>query len=235
MNVKIKKNLMEIFDTIASSYAYSRRKPWNLILKELRGSLGRIVDIGCGPGQYSTVLLKNAGVEVFCIDFSLKMLEIARKRLIRNNLYCRAHIVQADIEHLPFRNNVFNAAVYVATIHHLPTFEARLNSLKEIFRTLKPKGKVVVTAWSILQPRFFKILVKNILLKIVKPNIILGDTYIPWRRGDTVLKRFYHLFLPWELKSLCRKAGFEILKAGKYNVKAKVFPENYYVVGLKGK
>jgi len=235
MNVQIKRELMEVFDAIASSYAYSRRRPWRLILDELSGVSGRIADIGCGPGQYSAAVLRKPRIEAVCIDFSFEMLRIACKRLVKNDVYGRAHLVQADIENLPFRNNAFDSAIYVATIHHLPTHNSRLRSLREIFRTLKPKAKIVVTAWSILQPRFFKILVKNALLKIVKPDIKIGDTYVPWKHKGKVLKRFYHLFLPWELMDLCREAGFEILKAGGYKVKAKVFPENYYVVGLKRK
>ena len=235
MNVQIKRELMEVFNTIASSYAYSRRRPWRLILDELSGVSGRIADIGCGPGQYSTALLRKPRIEVVCIDFSFEMLRIACKRLVKNDVYGKAHLVQADIENLPFRNNAFDSAIYVATIHHLPTHNSRLRSLREIFRTLKPKAKIVVTAWSILQLRFFRILVKNALLKIVKPDIKMGDAYVPWKHKGKVLKRFYHLFLPWELMDLCREAGFEILKAGGCKVKAKVFPENYYVVGLKRK
>jgi len=235
MNVQIKKELMEVFDTIASSYAYSRKRPWSFILNELNSVSGKVADVGCGPGQYSVALLGKLRIEAFCIDFSFEMLKIARKRFIRNNVYGRAHLIQADIENLPFRNDVFNSAVYVATIHHLPTYDSRLRSLKEVFRTLKPGAKFVVTAWSILQPRFFKVLIRNALLKIVKPSMRLGDTYVSWKHKGKVLKRFYHLFLPWELTDLCREAGFEILKAGGYKVKAKVFPENYYVVGLKRK
>jgi len=233
MKINEKRELMKIFDEIASSYAYSRGRPWDIVFEILTDSPKNIVDIGCGPGHNSLLTLRKSLAEVFCVDFSMEMLKIACKRFIRNNVYQRAHLVLADIEFLPFRENSFERAIYIATIHHLPSHGSRLNSLKEVFRILKPKGKALITAWALLQPRFFKVLFKNALLKIVNPNKCLGDTYVPWRRKGRVLKRFYHLFLPHELRKLCCKVGFKILKSGGYKVKAKVFPENYYVIGLK--
>lgn len=55
--------------------------------------------------------------------------------------------VVADIAHLPFKSGVFEGAVSLHTIHHLP-LEDHLGAYEEVYRMLKPgSSAVVVNGW----------------------------------------------------------------------------------------
>lgn len=231
---KVKRDLREIFDKIAQSYAYTRLKPWNIVLNVINKKTKVLGDMGCGPGQNIQYILKNAvWVRVIGVDISRQMLLITMKRLKRRKLYERTDLVEADLEFLPFRNSVFDSLIYIASIHHLPSKKARLNAVLEAKRVLKKRGKVLITVWSLLQKRFIKTVFKNMFLKILGKRKSLGDVFIPWKHKGVAYFRYYHLFTPWELKSLIRSSGLVILGFGGLRVKSKLLPENYFALGCK--
>jgi SAM-dependent methyltransferase len=68
-----------------------------------------------------------------------------------SELKIESFTLDLEIEpHLPFEDNYFEAVTLLAVVEHLdPTLMAKL--FKEVYRTLKPGGKVVLTtpaAWS---------------------------------------------------------------------------------------
>lgn len=230
----IKNDLRKIFNEIAQSYAYSRLKPWPIVLEVMKENSRVIGDIGCGPGHNTQFLLeKHSKIEVIGLDISYGMIKIAKKRMLKRGLYSRFHPVEADTEHLPFREKSFDGLAYIAVIHHLPSSMSRINALKDAFRVLKENGRIVITVWALIQGRFLPTLIKNVPLRILGLRQNIGDVFIPWRTQGKVLLRFYHLFLPWELIEITKQAGFKILKRGSLKIKARILPENYYIIGCK--
>jgi ubiquinone/menaquinone biosynthesis C-methylase UbiE len=74
------------YDTVASSYAALVRDKLDgapyvrgvlAMFAELVRGHGQVVDVGCGPGDL-TALLAGAGVDVFGVDLSPAMVELAR-------------------------------------------------------------------------------------------------------------------------------------------------------------
>lgn len=92
-----------------------------------------ILDLGCGTGG-SFSLLRNFGV-VVGLDNSWLALSHARKRDMK-------HLTLGDALSLPFVDNSFDL---VATLDVLEHLEDDRQALKEIWRVLKPEGKVVFT------------------------------------------------------------------------------------------
>jgi demethylmenaquinone methyltransferase/2-methoxy-6-polyprenyl-1,4-benzoquinol methylase len=68
------------------------------------------------------------------VDVSLKMLHKARKKIEHLNV----NLVRADINHLPFRNNTFDAVITTFCLKVNPLMEG---SLSESARVLKPNGR----------------------------------------------------------------------------------------------
>ena len=101
----------------------------------------RILDIGCGTGQLtSNIALKNPGIHITGIDASLPMIQVAeRKRAIDK----RCTFMQALGEDIPFEDAFFDAAVSSLFFHHVNR-SLKLKSLLEIFRVLKPGGKLLI-------------------------------------------------------------------------------------------
>ena len=122
------------------------------LLRHLRPQGGYLLDAGSGPIQYPEYLEYSRGYQRrVCADISIVALQEARQRIGAHGLF-----VVADIANLPFKPGVFEGAVSLHTIHHLPEQE-HLQAYSELHRTLaQGASAVVVNGWptSSLMKRF---------------------------------------------------------------------------------
>src|SRR6516164_9357749 len=93
----------------------------------------KMIDLGCGSGAF-THLLQRAGYACVGLDISGQLLRLARRR------YPGIEFVQGDIEHLPFADGSFDAALLSGVVHHLPDPS---RCAAETFRILRPYGRFV--------------------------------------------------------------------------------------------
>lgn len=98
-----------------------------------QSNLPIVLDLGCGTGG-SFALLRKWG-EVIGLDVSLVALNFSRKRGMKR-------LVLGDAQILPFSNNKFDLIAVLDVLEHL---DNDFQSLKEIWRVLKPGGAVVFT------------------------------------------------------------------------------------------
>ena len=108
----------EVFDEIAPEW-YNRRHR-SIFTKELeelarRWRGGRLLNVGCGHGPDFVPFKK--GFELYGIDISRKMLELAGKYAEKYNL--KVNLIQADAREMPFSNDFFDYAIAVASLHHI--------------------------------------------------------------------------------------------------------------------
>lgn len=100
----------------------------------------RILDAGCGVGRY-TIPLAMREYEVMGVDISsLAITELDNVRLRRN---MQMGLAAADVCHLPFRDNTFDAVVAFGVLQHLLE-EERSAVPKEFARVLVPGGTIVI-------------------------------------------------------------------------------------------
>ena len=97
-----------------------------------------ILDIGSGPGHIAEALTQ-AGCTVTGIDFSASMIDVAKRR------YPHITFKQANVEHLPFDADTFDAAVSNFVVHHLARPEV---AFKEVCRVLQPGGRFAFTVFA---------------------------------------------------------------------------------------
>ena len=100
--------------------------------------LGVVLDLGCGTGILIDEL-KDMAVEIVGADISRRTLLEARKRT--ENAH-RAHLVLADADNTPFKENVFDSVFAVTLLQNMP--DPHL-TLKEMKRVSKAKAVFVVT------------------------------------------------------------------------------------------
>jgi tRNA (uracil-5-)-methyltransferase TRM9 len=220
LNIKERLTTEEVFDQIAPGwYNFRHRSIFQKELEELAGRWrgGRLLNVGCGHGP-DFVPFANK-FELYGVDFSGKMLELAKKYAEKYNLNVK--LAQADARQLPYNDAYFDWAIAVATYHHIEGEEERLKALRELKRVLKPGGEAFITVWNRWQPRFW----------LKKKDIL-----VPWKMKDKTLYRYYHLFSYAELEEIIKKAGFEVVKSypeSRYKFPIKIFSKNVCVLARK--
>lgn len=182
------------FERIGDHFAQTRANPWPEVEKFCEGrSVACALDIGCGNGRHSA-LLSTVASRTIALDASQVMLATARDRL-----HNRPDVVflGGDATNLPLRSRLVDLAVYVATLHHLPSKTARAASLTELARVLSPTAAALVSAWSTTHDRFED-----------GPGF---DTTIDWTLPDgTTVDRFYHIFDPREFEAVLDRSPLHV-------------------------
>jgi SAM-dependent methyltransferase len=103
------------------------------------GGEQRVLDVACGPGNFSSFLAGQLGGDGFVIglDNSLPMIE----RAVRDNSCARAVYMRANQLSLPFDDGAFDAVCCFAALHLLPE---PMGMLHEMVRVLAPGGRIAV-------------------------------------------------------------------------------------------
>jgi len=98
----------------------------------------KVLDVGCGTG----LLFSHVAAEVQTVvgvDISAKLLLQAKKRTRK---FRNVHLIQADADHIPFKNNHFTVVFAFTMLQNLPE---PLETLKEIKRIAERDAPIVVT------------------------------------------------------------------------------------------
>lgn len=217
--------LQEDYNLIAQNFANQRKKPWpeaKFLAEKYIKEGERILDLGCGAGQWYE-FFEGKKVFYFGLDFSEKLIEIAKKR------YPKANFLIGDATKLPFENEFFDKVYSIALFHHIPSKELRLLVLKEIKRVLKKNGFLILTVWNLWKNwKTRKLIFKFAILKILKKTELdFGDILMDWKG----IKNFYfHCFTKKELKKLVCQSGFDIIEMGELFVGRKQKNSNFYLI-----
>jgi SAM-dependent methyltransferase len=97
----------------------------------------RVLEVGCGLGDFAQRMEDELGASVFVVDVSPRMVELAQRRGLEAQV--------ADAQDLPFRDEQFDAVVANWVLHHLPD---RDGGIAEIARVLRPGGTFVTATFS---------------------------------------------------------------------------------------
>lgn len=101
-----------------------------------------ILDVGCGGGKTVYRLSKSAPKgTVRGIDYSelaVKKSEKFNKKAIKSG---RVQIDWGSVSQMPYEDNFFDLVTAVETYYFWPD---KINDLKEIYRVLKPKGRLLL-------------------------------------------------------------------------------------------
>ena len=95
----------------------------------------KVLDIGCAKG-FLVKAFHDLGVQAEGTDISEYAIKLAPKQ-VRKNL----HIVDSDLEPLPFPNNSFDLIICMGTLEYMKNHK---HAIKEIKRVLQPKGGVYI-------------------------------------------------------------------------------------------
>lgn len=83
--------------------------------------LGRVVDLGCGPGDVVVRLARAVpGLHVTAVDGAAEMIRLAREATAAAGLADRVTTLQGYIPGLPLPGHAFDAVLSKDLLHHLP-------------------------------------------------------------------------------------------------------------------
>lgn len=180
-------------------------------LKKYFPRKGKILDCGCGNGRLTELITNDH--KYTGVDNSVEMIRIAKQKHTDNKF-----LKIDSLSHLPFPKNEFDLALCLAVFHHIPSFEIRLKTLKEIKRVLKPNGKLIITVWNLVNKNEIKTQILKIkILKLMGlTKLDSGDIYYPFKnsKGEVLVNRYIHCFTQKELINVVTEAGFKIIEIG---------------------
>jgi SAM-dependent methyltransferase len=130
-----KKLLATFFEVEETHWWWIGRKN---IIKSLLNSKGIkskniILDAGCGTG--SNIIFFNQFGTTYGIDISPVATKFCRRRGIKN-------VLTGDVSKLPYKSNFFDIVSCMDVLEHIENEKKVIN---EIFRVLKPGGKLILT------------------------------------------------------------------------------------------
>lgn len=157
-----KTQVRRMFDNIAQTYDFlnhllslgidrSWRKKMIVMLKDQ--PVDALLDLATGTGDVAFTAARFLPLkQLVGMDLSTNMLNIARKKLIKNKLGDKVdiHFQEGDAENMSFEDSTFDAVTVAFGVRN---FQNLSQGLGEIYRVLRPGGKTIILEFT--KPRVF--------------------------------------------------------------------------------
>jgi demethylmenaquinone methyltransferase/2-methoxy-6-polyprenyl-1,4-benzoquinol methylase len=101
------------------------------------------LDVACGTGDLALTLAEAGQARITGLDFCRPMLEVASKKAAERQRWIP--FIEADALRLPFAPETFDVVTIAFGLRNLASVEG---GLRELFRVLKPGGKIAVLEFS---------------------------------------------------------------------------------------
>jgi SAM-dependent methyltransferase len=100
-----------------------------------------VLELGCGSGGYALHVVANTGCRLAGLDINAPGIRNATQLALARGLASLAHFEECDVsKKLPYDDRTFDAVFSNDVLCHIP---GRRDVLREIFRVLKPGGRVL--------------------------------------------------------------------------------------------
>ena len=149
------------------------------LIGNVKGQL--VLDLACGEGN-NTRILARKGAKVVGVDFSTKMIELARVKESEEKLGIDYHVADAaDLSMFP--SNHFDLVTCFMALQDIETYK---RAIFEVARVLKSKGRFV---FSIPHPCFEMIVDKGNRISTTARYFGAAEDHISWKM-ERLLKPF---------------------------------------------
>jgi malonyl-CoA O-methyltransferase len=139
---KDKRKVMQRYDLTAQMYderyTEEQNRKYMASLESLNVLGFAVLDVGCGSGLFFGQVAAKASL-VVGVDISRKLLLKAKDRA---RVFGNVLVLQADADHLPFKESAFDMVFAFTVLQNMPKPTETLSQLKGV---AKVGGKIVVT------------------------------------------------------------------------------------------
>ena len=147
--------IQNMFSSIAHRYdllnrllSIGRDRYWRRFAVSLLPPMGNLakglfLDVATGTADVAIEILRRYpdGVKIVGVDFSHRMLELARGKVARMGYQDRIDLQLGDAMSLPFEDRSFDGAIIAFGIRNLPDYRA---GISEMSRVVREGGRVVI-------------------------------------------------------------------------------------------
>ncbi len=123
----------------------------------------KVLDVGCGTGTLAIAAQGRVGPggEVRGIDAAPEMIAVACRKAVKAGVDVDLRV--GLIEDIPFPDDQFDIVISSLMIHHLPGDDLKRRGFAEIYRVLKPGGRLLVVDFEPPTDGLLKPLVSHVL------------------------------------------------------------------------
>ena len=145
-----KEQVTQMFDGISTQYDRLNRvislgidQSWRRKVVRLGTEIQpqRVLDIATGTGDLAIALTKTKAKEIIGLDISPGMLAIGQEKVTQQQLENTIEMVIGDSEQLEYPSSHFDLVTVAFGVRN---FENLQTGLQEIFRVLRPQGRLVI-------------------------------------------------------------------------------------------
>ncbi len=162
------------------------------------------LDVATGTADIALELALRDKSRVIGVDFSAAMLQLGKNKVVARNMQSSIQLFPGAAENLPLKNNSFDGAISAFGARNFADID---HAISEIYRVLKPKGKIVILEFSFPQNGFLQWLYRYYFEKILP---IMGRWVSGHKSAYTYLPDSVGSFPKGDaFASILKKSGFE--------------------------
>ena len=167
--------IQAMFNAVAPRYDFLNRilsigydRYWRKIAVNQFGNISNktFLDVATGTADIALEIAKRkpSALQVIGMDFSQSMLKLGSNKINKNNLVKEIPLIPASAENIPLKDQIFDGAI---TAFGVRNFSDAQKGLLEMYRVLKPNGKIVVLEFSFPKYRLLQWLYRFYFEKIL--------------------------------------------------------------------
>jgi SAM-dependent methyltransferase len=171
-----------VYQEIAYHFSNTRVYKWSWIIDFLDtlNTNSLVYDLGCGNGRN----MNHGGLKFIGVDNCQNFIQICNQKNLK--------VINSNIIKIPLANDSADAIICIAVFHHLYSNQNRIDALFEMKRLIKKNGKILLSVWSINQPKKTGRVFNN-----------YGNNIVLWNNNNgKIFERFYYIFKLDELKKI---------------------------------
>ena len=152
--------IQAMFNAVAPKYDFLNRilsvgydRYWRKIAVNQFGNIGNktFLDVATGTADIALEIANRRpkALQIIGMDFSQSMLKLGNNKIRKKQFNKKIPLIPASAENMPLKDQIFDGAI---TAFGVRNFSDAKKGLLEMYRVLKPNGKIVVLEFS--YPRY---------------------------------------------------------------------------------